>query len=46
MTQSGTGAGLGTAAVLTAYGQLPDNATNQGAVPGAYADTITVTVTY
>jgi spore coat protein U-like protein len=25
---------------------LPDNATNQAAVPGNYTDTITVTVTY
>ena len=46
VTQSGAGAGLGSAVGLTVYGQLPDNATNQGAVPGAYTDTITVTVTY
>jgi len=45
-TQAGVGAGLATANTLTVYGQLPDNATNQNAVPGAYADTITVTVTY
>ena len=46
VTQAGVGAGLGTAAVFTVFGQLPDNATNQAVVPGAYADTITVTVTY
>jgi len=31
---------------VTVFGQLPDNATNQAAVPGSYSDTITVTVTY
>mgnify|MGYP000898511585 CR=1 FL=1 len=45
-TQAGTGAGVATANTLTVYGQLPDSATNQAAVPGAYSDTITVTVTY
>jgi len=42
------GAGLGVATVNTVqvFGQLPDNATNQAAVPGSYSDTITVTVTY
>jgi spore coat protein U domain-containing protein, fimbrial subunit CupE1/2/3/6 len=45
-TQAGVGSGLATANALTVFGQLPDNATNQNAVPGAYADTITVTVTY
>jgi len=45
-TQAGAGLGLATAVPFTVYGQLPDNATNQGAVPGAYTDTITVTVTY
>jgi spore coat protein U-like protein len=45
-TQSGTGSGVATANTLTVYGQLPDNATNQNAVPGAYTDTVTVTVTY
>lgn len=45
-TQAGAGAGLATANALTVFGQLPDNATNQNAVPGAYTDTITVTVTY
>jgi len=45
--QSGTGAGLGTTNSLTVYGQIPDSATNQAAVPATtYADTITVTVTY
>jgi len=45
-TQAGTGSGVATANALTVFGQLPDNATNQAAVPGAYTDTITVTVTY
>jgi spore coat protein U-like protein len=45
-TVAGTGAGVATAVAVTVYGQLPDNATNQAAVPGAYSDTITVTVTY
>jgi len=30
----------------TVFGQLPDNAFNQGAPSGNYTDTITVTVTY
>jgi spore coat protein U-like protein len=38
---------LGTTNALTVYGQIPDSATNQAAVPATtYADTITVTVTY
>jgi spore coat protein U-like protein len=45
-TVPGTGAGVATATTVTVYGQLPDNATNQAAVPGAYTDTITVTVSY
>ena len=45
-TNSGTGAGMGTASTITVYGQLPDSAANQDAAPGAYSDTITVTVTY
>jgi spore coat protein U-like protein len=45
-TEPGTGAGVATAVAFTVFGQLPDNATNQAAVPGAYTDTITVTVTY
>jgi spore coat protein U-like protein len=46
VTQAGTGAGLATANVLTVYGQVPDSTSNQLAVPGAYSDTITVTVSY
>jgi len=46
VTQAGAGNGLASAVAYTVYGQLPDNATNQAAVPGAYTDTITVTVTY
>ena len=45
-TEPGTGAGIATAVTFTVFGQLPDNATNQAAVPGGYTDTITVTVTY
>jgi spore coat protein U-like protein len=45
-TGSGTGAGLSTATTVTVYGQLPDSATNQGAVTGSFSDLITVTVTY
>jgi spore coat protein U-like protein len=45
-TEAGTGAGMGTATAFTVFGQLPDNATNQAAVPGSYTDTITVTVSY
>lgn len=43
---AGTGTGLATAVTTTVYGQLPDNATNQAVAPGAYTDTVTVTVTY
>ena len=43
---TGTGMGAGNALAFTVYGQIPDNAANQAAVPGTYADTITVTVTY
>ena len=46
VTTAGTGAGVATANALTVYGQLPDSATNQTAIPGNYTDTITVTVTY
>lgn len=42
----GTGAGVATANTLTLFGNLPDSATNQGAVPGNYIDTTLVTVTY
>lgn len=45
---TGTGAGMasGSATTHTVYGQLPDNAYNQAAPVGSYADTITVTVEY
>jgi spore coat protein U-like protein len=43
---AGTGAGFATTTALTVYGRLPDNATNQNAAIGTYADTVTVTVTY
>ncbi len=46
VTQAGTGAGVATANTLTVYGQVPDNVTNQAAVPASYTDTITVTVSY
>jgi spore coat protein U-like protein len=45
-TATGTGAGVATANTLTVYGQLPDSAANQAAVPAAYTDTILVTVNY
>jgi spore coat protein U-like protein len=45
-TVAGTGAGVAAANAVTVFGQLPDNAANQAAVPGSYADTITVTITY
>jgi spore coat protein U-like protein len=45
-TVAGTGAGVATANTVTVFGQLPDSAANQATVPGSYADTITVTVTY
>jgi spore coat protein U-like protein len=45
-TMPGTGLGVATAAPIQVFGQLPDNATNQAAVPGSYSDLITVTVTY
>jgi spore coat protein U-like protein len=46
VTQPGTGTGLATAVNYTVYGSLPDSAANQASAPGAYTDTITVTVTY
>jgi spore coat protein U-like protein len=46
VTQGGTGTGMGTAVVMTVYGSLPDNATNQAVPPGAYTDTVTVSVAY
>ena len=46
-TGAGTGAGMSAAATaFTMYANLPDNPTNQNAAPGAYTDTVTVTVTY
>ena len=47
-TVSGTGAGTAAANAVNVpiFGQIPDNATNQVSVPGAYADTIVATVTY
>ena len=45
-TVAGTGAGVATANAVTVFGQLPDSAANQAAVPGSYTDTITVTVAY
>ena len=45
-TVPGTGLGVATTNTVQVFGQVPDNATNQAAVPGAYTDTITVTVTY
>lgn len=45
-TMPGTGTGLSTAVAINVYGQLPDNATNQNAVPGSYSDTVTATITY
>ncbi len=43
---AGTGLGVATANTVQVFGQVPDSVTNQAAVPGAYSDTITVTVTY
>ena len=45
---TGTGAGMSSASAqpFTVHGVLPDNAFNQGAPSGSYADTITVTVSY
>ncbi len=45
-TQTGTGTGLATAVSVPVFGQLPDSTINQDAVPGAYSDTITATITY
>ena len=46
-TVPGTGVGLSTAVLVPVYGQLPDNATNQLAIPANnYLDTINVTVNY
>jgi spore coat protein U-like protein len=47
-TVPGTGAGMAAASTQrhTVFGELPDNAFNQGAPSGTYNDSITVTVTY
>jgi spore coat protein U-like protein len=45
-TIAGTGLGVATANTVQVFGQVPDSATNQAAVPGSYSDTITVTVSY
>jgi spore coat protein U-like protein len=48
-TDTVAGSGTGIAAAYTAYtvyGQILDSAANQAVTPGAYTDTITVTVTY
>ncbi len=47
-TRRGMGAGMSVANAQThtVFGELPDNAFNQGAPSGNYSDTITVTVTY
>jgi spore coat protein U-like protein len=46
VTQGGAGTGMGTPVVFTTFGQLPDSAANQAVPPGAYTDTITVSVAY
>jgi spore coat protein U-like protein len=46
VTQAGTGVGLASAVLVQVYGNLPDNAANQAASPGSYADTINVSVAY
>lgn len=46
VTGTGAGMALGSAVTHTVYGQLPDNAANEAAPVGSYADTITVTVEY
>jgi len=44
----GTGTGMGTPQAIaeTVYGQIPDSGANLTAAPGAYSDTVTVTVSY
>ena len=46
VSDTGTGMSAANAKTHTVYGQLPDNAFNQGAPTGNYNDSITVTVTY
>jgi spore coat protein U-like protein len=41
-----TASGTGSAISETVHGQLLDSVINQGAPPGSYSDTITVTLTY
>jgi spore coat protein U-like protein len=43
---SGNAAGFAAPITLTVYGEVPDSATNQAAVPGTYNDTIVVVLTY
>ena len=43
---SDVGTGMANWIPATVFGRIPNNATNQAAAPGAYADVITVTVTY
>jgi spore coat protein U-like protein len=47
-TQGGTGTGMATPVTVTAYGNLPDNATNQAIAPTAvvFTDTVVVSVAY
>lgn len=47
-TVARTGKGMGTPQAIaeTVYGQIPDSGANLSAVPGAYSDTVTVTVSY
>jgi spore coat protein U-like protein len=46
-TVTGTGVGLSTAVQVPVYGQLPDSATNQLAIPANnYQDTVNITVNY
>jgi spore coat protein U-like protein len=46
VTEAGTGTGIAASSAFNVYGTLPDSTNNQAAVPGAYTDTITVTVNY
>ena len=46
VTQAGAGAGMGTAVNLVVFGNLPDSIANQAVPPGAYTDTVTVSVAY
>lgn len=42
----GTGTGVSNVVTITAFGNLPDSANNQLAVPGSYSDVVNVSVTY